>query len=609
MKKIIYSFLAALILGGCGSSSGDFKSDASEDRDDKTITFKSVSAAGENSGLVSGIPFTIKAALNSSRDFEGEKRVSFFLLRNTIDEPSDDTADVIEDSFYLGDYILTHANQGDFEISIESSIPLEVDESGHYYIGGRISDTTDEIDEYEDTIESEEIHVDNTKEETPNIILTDFTIENSRVLLEENEKEDDIDPNTELDHPYHGNTELFGNVTLDVLNREIESFNLRVQIYVNSNWQDLQLFDSHEDKFLEYLKVYPELDQDNQVVALDINIPESLVDDLENESLLNDDNSFTIRVIADLNDNHDEVNEEDNSIKTQVELYIFPDKTPAGIAGVKFLEKSFSPFVGSKKIAGAGVEMEFKSGAYAVPPRGVASARFKLNPVFLGSEKGLAQIDINGQLGVIPSDRGIVLAVKWQGKKMKEMTLFSSLTKEWENDWYKENDFFHGRIFIVGVPINFSTGAKGAIGYKFNLGLTDKLYVNGRFPNIDLGIYGRGGIDFVAAEAGVEINGVLAEVDTAATAEVTLDILSAGLAAGSSLARADILGEFFYMVNILGARIGLYLLIPEVKWCKKWGVSYPCGVKLSRPYYLWLYESPKAFEKKATLLNKKITWK
>jgi hypothetical protein len=599
MKNYTYFFLLALILGGCNSSGND----------NKKITFKSISVSEENSGLVSGIPFKISSVLNCESDFEGEKRVSFFLLRNSVKEESEEIADEIEDSFYLGDYILTGAKQGDFEISIEAAIPLDVDESGHYYIGGRVCNTSDEIDEYEDVFQSDEFYLDNTKEEIANIVLTDFQLESSKVLLDENEKEDDIDPNADLDEPYHGNTEIFANLTVNVFNKKIESFNIHVQIYLNGQWCNLELFDSDEDKFVEQLNVKPKLDQENQVIALDINIPEALVNEIYNEALANDDNSFTLRATADLNDYHYEVNEEDNFITSRAEIYVFPDKTPAGIAGVKLLEKAYSPFVGSRTIAGAGVEMEFKTGAYTVPPRGVASARFKLSPAFLGSNIGLAQVDINGQLGAIPSDRGIVLGVKWQGKKMKEMSLFSSLTKEWENDWYKENDFFHGRVFIVGVPINFSTGAKGGIGYKFNLGLTDKLYVNGRFPNIDLGIYGRGGIDFVAAEAGVEINGVLAEVDTAATAEVTLDILSAGIAAGSSLARADILGEFFYMVNILGARIGLYLLIPEVKWCKKWGVSYPCGVKLSRPYYYWFYESPKAFEKKATLLNKKITWK
>lgn len=600
MKKIIYFLFLSVILCGCEIFDGS-------DSDNGKITFKSISVSDDGSGLVSGIPFTISSVLNSEADFKGEKRVSFFLLRNSLDQASDETADDIEDAFYLGDYILASADQGDFDIFIEVSVPAEVEESGHYYIGGRICDTSDKIDEYEDVFESDEIYLNNEKEDTPNIVLTDFILESSRVLLEENEAEEDIDAGAVLAQPYHGTTEIFGNVTVDVLNKDIESFYIHVQIYVDGGWKNLELWDSDQDKFVEQLEVFPELDQDNQVIALDINMSETLLDEVYAETVARDDNSFTLRAIADLNNIHDEVTEEDNSITTQAEFYIF-DKAAAGIAGVKFLEKSYSPFVGSRKYAGAGVEMEFKSGAYAVPPRGVASARFKLTPVFLGSEKGLAQVDINGQLGALPSDRGIVLALKWQGKKMKELTLGKSLTKEWENDWYKENDFFHGRVFVMGVPVNFSTGAKGAIGYKFNLGLTDRLYVNGRFPNLDLGVYGRGGVDLVAAEAGIEINGVLAEVDTAATAEVSLDLLTAG-AGGSTLAKAEILGEFFYLVNILSARIGLYLLIPEVKWCKKWKISYPCGVKLSRPYYLWLWDSPKVFEKEATLLNKKITWK
>lgn len=593
----------AIVLTGC---SNPFDSSSKEDPVEIMYTDVHIN---DSASVKLGLPFDILYTLNAEGEFNSEKRVSFYLLQNEPDTPTsgiEEEVDRVEYSFYLGDAQITHLVEGDNSFSLSVVLPEEVPSSGYYYITGKISDNSDDFTDYDDVFSSEEIEVDISTREITNLVLTDFELDSTNVFIDD---DFDIDTLDALSQPYHGNTDLFGNLTVNSFNNAAENIRIRVMVLVDDIWENIEIWDSDLSSFADHLIVTLEENKENQSIGLDMNFSDDLLAKIDAYADVIEDNQFKIRVYADPDDDVAEVSENDNYLDAHVQFFLSSANRMSNALVGYSVEKSFSPIIGPQEYVAVKSEFEFKAGVDVMPPRATASARFKLTPQLLKKEKGLAQIDLNAQYGIIPQDRGVLLAVKWQGKKVYDKQLAGkSLAATWKKDWYKEQDFFYGRVIVAGVPVNFSTGAKGGVGFRFDLGVTDKLYVYGNIPSkMDLGLYGRGGVDLVAVEVGVEINGNLAVVDCVAAAEVNLNLM-AGTNTEWKLLNADINTEAFYDIALLSARLGLYAIIPEIKWCKKWRVSYPCGVKSSRPKYLWLLESPAGYRKKATLLHKDFTW-
>ena len=587
---------------GCRDGSNSNQSEVPQ------ITFRDIQV-DDSVSIQSGVPFDIHYTLYTAADFEGEKTATFYLLHNVPDSPGSGEAeqvDQIEDSFFLGSAPITSLSAGESSFFLNTVLPEEVAFSDKYYIAGKIADTTDGFSTYEDVFSSEEIEVDISTQPITNVVLVDFSLDTNNIMIDDDL---DIDTSDELSQPYHGNTDLFGNLTLNSFNNAADNVRISVAIWIDDAWENIEIWDNETSSFKDHLIVFLEEDMQNQIIGLDLNFPDDLVDKINAQADTINDNQFTIRAYVDPENELAEVDEGDNYLDAQAQFFVFPESNIAAASVLGYsLEKSFSPLIGSKKWVAVKSQFEFKAGVDVSPPRATSSSRFKLSPIVRDWEIGLAQIDLNAQYGVIPLDRGVVLSIKWQGKKLYDQQLAGkSLAKKWEKNWYKENDFFHTRLFVGPVPINFSTGAKGGVGFRLDVGVTDRLSVYGRFPHMELGLYGRGGVDLAAVEAGVEVNGNLADVDCAATAEATLN-LAAGVNTQAQLLNAGINTEAFYDVSLLSARVGIYAIFPKVKWCKKWGVSYPCGVGYDKPLYLWLLESPAGYRKQATLVHKDFTW-
>jgi hypothetical protein len=157
---------------------------------------------------------------------------------------------------------------------------------------------------------------------------------------------------------------------------------------------------------------------------------------------------------------------------------------------------------------------------------------------------------------------------------------------KWKLDWNVEKSKEESADFVVGVvPLTVSMGASGQLGFLIEAGipvcpdedfeLEDETSFQAHAgPYFDVGMLASAGVGSSKAFAvGIEGEATLIEDTFFAKAEVMqLSLVGSSL---SGTVREDI-------TNTLdGPKGGLYLYVgyPCIKWCRKWGIPYPCGFK------------------------------
>jgi hypothetical protein len=131
------------------------------------------------------------------------------------------------------------------------------------------------------------------------------------------------------------------------------------------------------------------------------------------------------------------------------------------------------------------------------------------------------------------------------------------------------------------------------------VGYNAELYAEGDLFHVDFGAFGRGGIDLALVSAGVQA--ILTLIDNTFALESN---------AGFALVTSGNKNPHIYYgielkndLDVISGKFGLYAKTVGVKWCKKWGIPYPCGKKETK-YDLWLYQTKSVYNKSWTLYSK-----
>ena len=159
-------------------------------------------------------------------------------------------------------------------------------------------------------------------------------------------------------------------------------------------------------------------------------------------------------------------------------------------------------------------------------------------------------------------------------------------------------------IFVSVVPVTVSAEASGGLGITAGIGLDGiaKLSAN-IVPYVNVGAVAEGGVGMLgySAGAGADMTIVKEEFRTTASGEMQF------VGDDTDITSIDgTLKENIY--NILTGpkgKVYLYAKYRKVKWCKKWGIWYPCGTKKVRKTKKLANFKTKRVKK--TLLNKEQT--
>lgn len=166
--------------------------------------------------------------------------------------------------------------------------------------------------------------------------------------------------------------------------------------------------------------------------------------------------------------------------------------------------------------------------------------------------------------------------------------------------WHERKTLAQTKFVIGPVPIGIEAGVTGDIKPRLAAVVEgNKARTEASIP-ITLGGFLFGGVDTGVAKAGVL--GDLSVVDLSAP------VVSEGkLSVNSNTNKFSITAtnSLDMQLRLLRGTVSLAANVAKIKWCKKWGIPYPCGVGYegTPDFTLPLYTSPWAFNRSWPLFN------
>lgn len=271
-----------------------------------------------------------------------------------------------------------------------------------------------------------------------------------------------------------------------------------------------------------------------------------------------------------------------------------------GLANIK-LEKSFDKSYGKKSKFSVGVDL---NGQLFIVPAGDIGGRVTgegtVEAYFFNAQNTLFSISYDGSAYVSGNNTGYASEmIIFNNVVFEDEKYVAKYEKSWEKKWEEEKVLAKARFTIGPVPMSVEAGVNGSLGFELTVGYNAELYAEGDLFHVDFGAFGRGGIDLALVSAGVQA--ILTLIDNTFALES-----NAGFALVSSGNKNP---HIYYGIelkndlDVISGKFGLYAETVGVKWCKKWGIPYPCGKKKTK-YDLWLYQTKSVYNKSWTLFKK-----
>lgn len=608
MKVFIFSFICLFIFYGCSKSSSS-----------KPIAkFSSIEIVSEDGKLVHGKTFSVFYTMDAETEFSGEETVSFYLTQdlNTTNE----TESEIENSFYLGSQTINYLKTGENTLSYLTSLPQEADISDNFHVHALLSLESNGANDvvYDDDITSAEvISVDASMQGVPNLEISLLEVDNTNILLYENSNDINISEDTEI----------HAHVTMHSHNVETQDVTLHALIKVDSIWEELEIWDSNMSQYKSVIN--HDLEPEVSHFHLDINFPPEVVVKIINDINTSNDNKFILRVTLDHYDSVNEVSEDSDNYKDEM-IYIytlFP--TPRSISGAVGLhyEKDFAPVLGNKNKIGVEVDSKFDIGAnllMPITPGVYAIADFSLIPYFYSLHANFFELDITAQF-IYDYPSGLDTQINMFEKRIfHEFTTWKKLLGKTDNvnidhnvsifkdinkTWYKEEVILSEKFLVGPVPMEVDFGLKGRSELKSSFGLERDLYFSGSVPDLELDAFLRGGLDLELIKAGIEGDLDFIDLNLATKNSLGVEFLKYGMGdANSTLFAVEAKSHTGYGIHALSGKFGIYYNFEKLKWCKKYFIKYPCGMKYGQKNFIPLMNTKAAYSKDANITNIDLNW-
>ncbi|PCK32240.1 hypothetical protein [Pseudoalteromonas piscicida] len=544
--------------------------------------------------------------------------VHFYLIHaSELDEQSGDEVE-IEEVHKVAALELSQVSTGLHNFETEITIPNQLI-GGHYHIIAQIDPHDDHSEDIEDdnhpSVDHEpfsegdfpfaDIHVRVQESHDYKLLAAEFG--QTALILE---------PPTTNNGTSHHHSDVVGFLEADYEGNNLGAANITAEVLINGNWQPTHFWNAVSQSYEENIVHQFTAGLHDEHIGFDIALDDQLLQQVY--ASYNNDTEQTLAfrfVLTDLAQNA-EARTDNNIIETSIPLYFFTeDNEPApqsagikqpirqssiGLANIK-LASTYDKSYGDSSKFSVGVDL---NGQLLIVPTGDIGGRITgegtVEAYFFNAQNTLFSISYDGSAYVSGNNTGYASEmVIFNNVVFEDESYVNKYEKSWEKSWEEEKVLAQARFTIGPIPMNVEAGVDGNLGFGLTVGYNAELYAEGELFTVGFGAFGRGGINIGLASAGVQA--ILTLID---------NVFSLESNAGFALASNDNSRPHIYYaldlkndLDVISGKFGLYAETIGVKWCKKWGIPYPCGKKTNR-YDLWLYQTNSVFNKSWTLYSK-----
>jgi len=639
-KIVLLAICSIFILNGCGGGSG---SDAVTATPNLKVTDISQPAKDANAGHSITIQYILDSTAVASNVV-----VSFYIVENDeFEAQADDETTPQAEQYYLGSDTASVVLEGENHLSAEFVIPADVSADGSYFVIAHVDPDdmvaeTNEEDNYYSSNDARSraasvlLDVSTSYKDVTNFIIKEVVLDEAVIVLDSNDlaAADPVLTDLTVEYPAHGATHLNGYVTLAIEGKiptaaELQQVKVKAQVNIGGVWTDLYSWNYEAGRYGDYVTLQiledevtslgdaDELHQEAQLhtVHFDVNIPATAALAMLNKivvdsnALLSSYNKFDVRVVIDSDNSVTELDETDNYYTIPVTVYSFPNA--ARSSSDYLLESSYNVGVGDKSKVRVEVNMYAKDGLETGPKYGAimkneismpAYAFKKSRNIFSISDQHSAYVNSLGDTGYSQEIELLGFVVYGEEQWADHITI------DYEKTWSKEDPIAVVDFFVGPVPLTMETGIDGGFGVYLSATLSARddepiLSLDNNLPQMDFDLYGLAGVGSSKFSAGPIVTLVLINEVLNFYNYATLDYNEDTNHLNSGSVGMSINND----IESIKGKFGVYVRYPTVKWCKKWGVPYPCGVKTAQKnkYY---YKTKALLDKKYKLYESDKTW-
>ncbi|WP_016956161.1 hypothetical protein [Catenovulum agarivorans] len=608
--------LSALILSACNQ----VEIEISNDRPNLTITEINI-ATDQIYTASDQLHFDYTLVVDDLEDVD--VLVDFYLVHAESDGSNDDAVEVeIEAAHHLASLSHDMLSEGHFTYSINAQIPADVTESGKYWLVAQV-DPFNEVEE--DNEDDNHPNIDNEDHIVGNFPAYELDIEvhpEHEFLFEQVVVDGDL---VVLDSPDHHegvgdhHADIIGHIDAIYHGAEAASAKLTVEVLINGSYQVVSQWDNAQASYQTSTQIDFAYNGDEHFFGFDLALTDEQLQNLYSVFQADADNTLSLRfTLEDLTDSslpeHDDSN---NVYQLDLPLFFFENDTVAAKPATEGTARRFTN-TGNQLIIdgsynkGYGDASKFKvavdlAGSLTLDLLGVgtgqgavAEAGGSVDMWIFNAQNTIFGISFNGQAYTSGLNTGYESEmIIFNTTVFEDENYVAQFSKTFEKSW-EERRVLASTTFTVGpIPIKIEAGLDGSVGFEFTIAYASKLTAGGDIFSTNFGGFANGGVSIGLASAGVTIVITLLDNVLNLDSEANLALLDDG----QVNPRIEYAFALTDEIDIISGKFGLYADVKGIKWCKKWGIPYPCGSKTTT-YYLWLYQTPSVFNKAWTLYSK-----
>ncbi|CCQ12792.1 hypothetical protein PALB_37320 [Pseudoalteromonas luteoviolacea B = ATCC 29581] len=527
--------------------------------------------------------------------------VYFYLIHhNEIKDSNNSNEQTVEDIHQFAVVSLSELSEGNHALSVWAELPHGL-EGGDYQIIAHVDPNNTVIEDIEEDNSPSPNYAPFANGQYPHsdiaialISTHDFSLKDTKfgqtaLLLDA--------PHIESGTSHH-HADLIGYVIADYEGNELDHVQLTAEALVNGTWERLHFWSTSKQQYLDSLPYLFNHDLHDQHIGFDIALEDDLISALYANHNAQEQVELEIRfTLSDL-DAEGDLDPSNNIISTSIPLFFFEGQANRS-ANIK-LAQSYDKSYGDQSKFSVGVDL---SGQLLIVPAGDPGARItaegNVEAYFFNAQNTLFAISYDGSAYVSGLNTGYSSEmIIFNNVVFEDESYTSKFEKSWTKSWEEEKVLAKANFTIGPIPMSVEAGVNGGLGFELTVGYNAELYANGDLFSVNFGAFGRGGVDLAVASAGVQAEFNLID-----------NVFSLDSTAGFSLTSNDNTQPHIYYalelsdeIDVISGKFGLYAETKGVKWCKKWGIPYPCGTKVTR-YDLWLYQTASVFQKSWTLFS------
>lgn len=619
--KLAFSLLVGVLVSGCNGSSSD---DTPVIETGTNLTISEIQANNLRTyemGQTLVVDYVLEAQEAAGMDVV----VDFYLVHSESDNAEGDQELEITETHFLSS--ITHAAVEDgssieaFDVEIPS-----VSISGDYWIVA-IVDPNDDIaeineDDNHPSIDNEDhvngdfpaVEIDVLAPPEHDFDVVSAYIDDGVVVLDSPE----VHAGTGEHH-----TDIIGHMDAIYHGPHSATAYLSAEVLINGNYQAVELWDAASADYVMNQPIDFAYNGDEHFFGFDVALSDAQLALLyESYDAESQDNELTIRMSLEdttATTDDDEHTEHNNDVVLTVPLFFF-ERVDEETSTVSNTENS--DWVDSKDIEFTGNKLTV-DGSY---DKGYGDqSKFRVGVELAGELQvdlldKAASLEAGGSVDMwVFNAHNTIFGVSFDGQAYvtglntgydSEMIIFNTTVyedaywnaqfeKTFEKSWEEERILAQAKFTVGPIPITVSAGIEGGVGFELTLGYAlSELYSEGDIFSANFGGFATGGVDLGLVAGGVIVQINILDNVLALESSAELALLEDGVVNP----RVDYSFLLTDDIDAISGQFGLYADVRSIKWCKKFFIPYPCGIK-TNTFYLWLYQTPSVFEKQWVILS------